>query len=325
MTKVDAEARPAPLIDTAALAAMLGDPSVRLFDCTTHLTPKTDNSGQNVTSGRADYLKGHIPSAAFIDLAQELSDTSSPHRFSVLGPEAFAAAAGRLGIGDGTRVILYDGGYNAWAARVWWMLKGYGFDNASVLDGGIIKWRHEGRPLATDPTVYPSATFTARPRPGFFADKARVAAAIDAPDVRIVNALTSEQHAGKGGVHYGRAGRIPGSCNVASRGLARSEDQRAAADRRTAPPVRRRRTARRGTRHRLLRRRHRGVADGTRARGVGQERRRGLHPLAAGMGQRSEPADGGGVMSDAPSARHRGCRREPRPGRPGPPFFMIGR
>ncbi|MEO8651428.1 MAG: rhodanese-like domain-containing protein [Hyphomicrobiaceae bacterium] len=219
MTKVEAEGRPAPLIDTAALARMLGDPSVRLFDCTTHLTPKSDNSGQNVTSGRADYLKGHIPSAAFIDLAQELSDTSSPHRFSVLGPEAFAAAAGRLGIGDGTRVILYDGGYNAWAARVWWTLKGYGFDNASVLDGGIIKWRDEGRPLATDPTVYPSATFTARPRPGFFADKARVAAAIDAPDVRIVNALTSDQHAGKGGVHYGRAGRIPGSCNVASRGL----------------------------------------------------------------------------------------------------------
>jgi thiosulfate/3-mercaptopyruvate sulfurtransferase len=214
-----AGARPSPLIDTATLTAALGDPNVRLFDCTTHLTPKPDNSGQNVTSGRADYLEGHIPGAAFIDLAQELSDTTSPHRFSVLGPEAFAAAAGRLGIGDGTRVILYDGGYNAWAARVWWMLKGYGFDNASVLDGGIIKWRHEGRPIATEATTYPPARFTARPQPGFFADKARVASAIGAPDVRIVNALLPDQHAGKGGVHYGRRGRIPGSCNVASRSL----------------------------------------------------------------------------------------------------------
>jgi thiosulfate/3-mercaptopyruvate sulfurtransferase len=219
MTKDEGGARPSPLIDTEALAATLGDANVRLFDCTMHLAPKADNSGQNVTSGRADYLEGHIPGAAYIDLAQDLSDTSSPYRFSVPESEAFAAAAGSLGIGDGTRVILYDGGYNAWAARVWWMLRGYGFDNAQVLDGGIIKWRHEGRPLATEATTYPPATFTARPRPGFFADKARVAAAIDAPDIRIVNALTPDQHVGRSGVHYGRQGRIPGSCNVASRGL----------------------------------------------------------------------------------------------------------
>jgi thiosulfate/3-mercaptopyruvate sulfurtransferase len=102
---------------------------------------------------------------------------------------------------------------------VWWMLRAYGFDNAQVLDGGLIKWRHEGRALASEATAYPPARFIARPRPGFFADKARVADAIGAADVRLVNALTPEQHAGKGGVHYGRAGHIPGSCNVASRGL----------------------------------------------------------------------------------------------------------
>ena len=219
MANAQTATRQSPLVDTATLASQLGDPQLRLFDCTMHLTPKADNSGQDVASGRAGYLKGHIPGAAFIDLAADLSDTSSPHRFSALGPEAFAAAAGRLGIGDGTRVILYDGGYNAWAARAWWMLKRYGFDNAAVLDGGIIKWRNEGRPLATEVTTYPPATFTARPRPGFFADKARVAAALNASDIRIVNALMPEQHAGKGGVHYGRAGHIPGSCNVASRSL----------------------------------------------------------------------------------------------------------
>ena len=208
-----------PLIDTEALARQIGDPSLRLFDCTVHLTPLPDNSGQQVTSGRADYLQGHIPGAVFIDLSQDLSDTASPYRFSALGPEAFAAAAGRLGIGAGTRVVLYDGGYNAWAARVWWMLKAYGFDNAQVLDGGLIKWRQEGRQLATEVATYSAEAFTARPRPGFFADKARVAGAIKAPDVRIVNALTPDQHAGKGGVHYGRSGRIPGSCNVASRGI----------------------------------------------------------------------------------------------------------
>ncbi|MFN3743444.1 MAG: sulfurtransferase [Hyphomicrobiaceae bacterium] len=219
MASASAKTPPGPLIDTAALAGRIGDPSLRIFDCTMHLTPLPDNSGQQVTSGFADYRKGHIPGAAFLDLARDLSDTASPFRFSTLGPEAFAAAAGRLGIGDGMNIVLYDGGYNAWAARVWWMLKAYGFDNAAVLDGGIIKWRKEGRALVAEPITYPPATFTARPRAGFFADKARVAGAIGAPDVRIVNALTPEQHAGKGGVHYGRAGRIPGSCNVASRGI----------------------------------------------------------------------------------------------------------
>ena len=211
--------RQSPLIDTATFAGLLGDRDIRIFDCTTHLIPKPDNSGQDVRSGHADYLAGHIPGAAFLDLATDLSDTTSPHRFSALGPDAFAAAAGRLGIGDDTRIVLYDGGYNAWAARVWWMLRAYGFDNAQVLDGGLTKWRHEGRPLSTEQTIYPPAKFTARPRRGFFADKARVADAIGTSGVRIVNALTPEQHAGKGGVHYGRAGRIPGSCNVASRSL----------------------------------------------------------------------------------------------------------
>lgn len=219
MASVSASLPPDPLIDTETLARRLRDPDLRIFDCTMHLTPLADNSGQQVTNGEADYLKGHIPGAAYIDLSRDLSDTSSPHRFSALGPDAFALAAGRLGIGDDVPIVLYDGGYNAWAARVWWMLKAYGFDNARVLDGGLIKWRKEGRPLLSDATTYPPATFTAHPRPGFFADKARVAGAIGAPGVRIVNALTPQQHAGKGGVHYGRPGRIPGSCNVASRGI----------------------------------------------------------------------------------------------------------
>jgi len=219
MTQVSTNAQPGPLIETETLAGRLGDPNLRIFDCTTILTPYPDNSGQNATSGEADYLKGHIPGAAFIDLSRDLSDTKSPYRFSALGPEAFAAAAGRLGIGNDRPIVLYDGGYNAWAARVWWMLKAYGFDNAQVLDGGLIKWRKEGRPLQSGSVTYPPADFTARPRPGFFADKTRVAGAIGARDVRVVNALTPEQYAGKGGVHYGRAGRIPGSCNVASRGI----------------------------------------------------------------------------------------------------------
>lgn len=217
---------PAPLITAEELAGELGRPDLRLFDCTTHLLPLADNAGLRVESGRAGYDLGHIPGAAFLDLAQGLSDTTSPHRFALLDQAAFGAAAGRLGIGDRSNVVLYDATYGAWGARVWWMLRGYGFDNARVLDGGLTSWKAQGRPLETKANVYAPATFTARaPRPGHFVTKDEVKAAIGDRHTGIVNALLPEQHLGTGGVHYGRPGRIPGSCNVSSRGIVDAKTQ----------------------------------------------------------------------------------------------------
>ena len=215
---------PSPLVTAAALAAELGAPDLRIFDCTTFLTPTADNGGLIVGSGRDGYEVGHIPGAAFLDLANELSNTSSPYRFAVLDPEAFAAAAGKLGIGEGTRVVLYDRTYGAWGARVWWMLKGYGFDSARVLDGGYTNWVKQGLPVEETDRVHPPAQFVARPRSGHFVDKDEVKAALGS-DVGIVNALLPEQHSGTGGVHYGRPGRIPGSCNISSRGIVDPETQ----------------------------------------------------------------------------------------------------
>lgn len=215
---------PAPLVSAKQLAGELGAPDLRIFDCTTFLTPTADNGGLIVGSGRAGYEESHIPGSAFLDLANDLSDTASPWRFALLGPEAFARAAGRLGIGEGTRVVLYDRTYGAWGARVWWMLKGYGFDAARVLDGGFTTWVKEGLPVETKVNTYPAAAFTAHPRPGHFVDKNEVLAAIES-ETRIVNALLPEQHKGEGGVHYGRAGRIPGSCNISSRAIVDPETQ----------------------------------------------------------------------------------------------------
>ena len=209
---------PTPLITAEALAAELGHPDLRLFDCTTHLLALPDNSGLRVESGRGGYDQGHIPGAAFLDLARDLSDTASPFRFALPNPASFAAAAGRLGIGNGSRVVLYDSTYGAWGARVWWMLKGHGFEHARVLDGGLTTWKLDGRPLETTARSYAPATFTARaPRSGHFVGKEEVKAAIGTGGTGIVNALLPEQHRGSSGVHYGRPGRIPGSCNVPSR------------------------------------------------------------------------------------------------------------
>src|SRR4029079_7833552 len=97
--------------------------------------------------------------AQFVELQADLSDNSGRYgklRFMLPSATDFAAAMGRFGVGDGSRVILYSTTAPQWAARVWWMLRNYGFDNAAVLNGGFQKWTREGRPVETGP---------ARPRP----------------------------------------------------------------------------------------------------------------------------------------------------------------
>jgi thiosulfate/3-mercaptopyruvate sulfurtransferase len=133
--------------------------------------------------------------------------------------DQFAATMSRHGVGDGNRVILYCTDRVGWATRIWWMLRTFGFDHASVLNGGLDKWIAEDRPISRDVVTNPRATFTARPRPELIATKADVFGAIGDTSVRIINALTAPQFTGEGGVHYGRPGRIAGSVNVPSRDL----------------------------------------------------------------------------------------------------------
>ena len=130
--------------------------------------------------------------------------------------EQFAAVMSRIGVGEGARVVLYDDFLGMYAARIWWMLRAFGFDNAAVLNGGWQKWTSEGRPVSTEPATYPPATFVPRPRPELIASKEDVLAAIGDEDVRIVNALLEPEYTGDPAFphHYGRPGHIPGSVNV---------------------------------------------------------------------------------------------------------------
>jgi thiosulfate/3-mercaptopyruvate sulfurtransferase len=210
---------PRPLIETADLAARLGDPRLRLFECTVTLTPLADSSGYQAESGRALYEAGHLPGATFVDLLTNLSDPTSPLRFTMPKSEPLAAALGRAGVGPGTFVVIYCRSHNTMAARLWWMLRAIGFDDAAVLSGGWKAWTSEGRPVTAAVTTYAPATLVARPRPGLFVGKEAVRAAIDDPETVLVNALAREQHEGRGGIHYGRPGRIPGSRCVPAREL----------------------------------------------------------------------------------------------------------
>jgi len=212
-------ARPQHLVETDWLARHLDDPGVRVVECTVYLQPADVPGGYRVESGRAKWAEGHIPGAGFVDLQEELSDRSSKLRFMMPPAAQFAEAMGRVGVGDGVRVILYDRAVNMWAARIWWMLRAFGFDEAAVLNGGFKKWTVEGRPVATDTGARPARTFTPRPRPALMADKAGVLAALGESKACVLNALTEEQHRGTGGTAYGRPGRIAGSVNVAARDL----------------------------------------------------------------------------------------------------------
>lgn len=208
---------PEYLVDTEWLNAHLGDPRLRILDCTTHLPPLPDYSLYTVVPGRADFEKAHIPGAQFVDIEH---DVSTPHprlHFMLPAPEAFAGAMSRLGVGDDTLVVAYSTANHWWATRMWWMLRVFGHEQAAVLDGGFQKWQREGRPTATGAAHPPAAArFSARYRPEMVAYKEDVLKAIGQAHVCTVNALRPEQHAGTGGVHYGRRGHISGSINIAA-------------------------------------------------------------------------------------------------------------
>jgi len=206
------------LVETDWLAVHLDDPTLRVLECTTILHPRPEG-GYRAESGRATWAAGHIPRSGFADLTDDLSDRASSLLYMMPPDEQMAAAMARLGVGEGTRVVLYDRAVNMWAARVWWMLRAVGFDDAAVLNGGWKKWTFEGRPTSTEPCAYPPARFVARPRPELFVGKGAVLAGLGQRATCILNALTEEQHRGTDGVTYGRPGRIAGSANVAARSL----------------------------------------------------------------------------------------------------------
>ncbi len=210
---------PRPLVSPAELAARLDCRELRLIECGVVYHPLPDRSDFRVESTKPLYAAGHIPGAVFADPIAALSDQASGLRFTMPDPASVARAFGGLGVGDGTFVVLYCRDHNVFAAGLWWMLRAIGFDAAAVLDGGFTRWVHEGRPLTTEVPRHSPARLEPRPRPGLFVGKGTVRAAVADSRVTLVNALSAEQHAGRGGVTYGRSGRIPGSVSVPARSL----------------------------------------------------------------------------------------------------------
>jgi thiosulfate/3-mercaptopyruvate sulfurtransferase len=204
------------LVSTEWLERHLDDPTVRVLDPSTLLLPRPDFSMYDVVPARDDFEKGHIPGAVFVDLQNELSAPDPHLRFMLPDAPTFSGAMARFGVSDDSFVVAYSTANHWWATRLWWMLKVFGHERVAVLDGGFQKWRSENRPVVSG-AVRSRATgiFTPRePNREMVATKEDVLCAIRANDICNINALRPEQHAGIGGVYYGRRGHISGSVNV---------------------------------------------------------------------------------------------------------------
>jgi thiosulfate/3-mercaptopyruvate sulfurtransferase len=207
------------LVSTQWVAHRLGDPRLRVVDGSWYLP----TSGRDA---RSEYLAGHLPGAVFFEL-DAVSDRASSLPHMLPRAEQFAEQAGALGIGDGDEVVVYDGsGANLSAARVWWMFRAFGHPRVAVLDGGLGKWRAEGRPLERGLVSLPAARFTPRAIPsGSVHDLASMRGVLERGQPQIVDMRSAGRFAGtepepRPGL---RGGHIPGSRNLPYTQLARSD------------------------------------------------------------------------------------------------------
>ncbi|TAJ94512.1 MAG: sulfurtransferase [Gammaproteobacteria bacterium] len=201
-----------PLVNTAWLAHHLGEPNIRILDCGV-VTQHHEDGSYSFASGSGEWRHSHIPGSIHVDVLEELSDPNQAIPLMMPPIEEFSRLMAELGVGDGTKVVLYDRSNHAWAARVWWMLRVCGFDDAAVLNGGWRKWLTERLPVSDAEERYPPERFTCRPRSGLMADRREVLSSIANSDTCLINALSPESFSGKLN-NLPRAGRIPGSRNV---------------------------------------------------------------------------------------------------------------
>lgn len=196
-----------PLVSTEWLAEHLGAPDIRIADASWYLP-------QAGRDAKAEYQSAHIPRAVFFDI-DDLSDDKDP-RPHMLAPAAkFASRMRKLGLGDGNLIVVYDGAGIYSSPRAWWMLRAMGHTEVAVLDGGLPKWRSEGRPV--EDMIAPSYPrhFSPRQNHALLRDFAQMLA-LSKSGGQIVDARSPQRFRGeevepRAGV---RPGHIPGSTNV---------------------------------------------------------------------------------------------------------------
>jgi len=203
-----------PLVSTQWLADHLGADDLLVVDASV-VAYTQPNGKPGSLSGHEQYIAdGHVPGAVFADLIEDFSDPDGGYPFTRPDAERFAAAAGALGIGPGTTVVVYDTAVGQWAARFWWLLRAFGHDTAAVLDGGLTAWLAEDRPVDRGHVEPTPARFTAVERPEAWVDKAYVERVVAGEEpAALVCSVPPKEFTGETPSRV-RAGVIPGSTSV---------------------------------------------------------------------------------------------------------------
>mgnify|MGYP000380286014 CR=1 FL=1 len=211
-------ANPRALVSTEWLAENLLAPGVHVIDATFFLPTQGRDA-------KAEYAAAHIPGAVFFDI-DDIADSSTDLPHMLPSADKFSAKVGALGIANGDYVVAYDANGGALAAvRAWWMFRVFGHDKVAVLNGGLPKWRAEGRPLTAEATPLRDRHLTVTPRRDMAVDATEVARAVKLGTHAIVDARATARF--EGGAPEPRAGlrsgHVPGSRNLFFRDLLRPD------------------------------------------------------------------------------------------------------
>jgi thiosulfate/3-mercaptopyruvate sulfurtransferase len=197
------------LTETEELARELDAPDLVIIDASWHMP----SEGK---SAREEYIEEHIPGALFFDI-DEIADSKSTLPHMLPPPEKFSSRMRSMGVGDGSRIVVYDRAGLYSAARVWWTFRVMGVDDVSVLNGGLPKWKLERRPVESgEPRGRTARHFTARRNADLVRDLSDMKATLKDRSAEIVDARAPERFAGKApeprpGL---RSGHIPGAHNL---------------------------------------------------------------------------------------------------------------
>jgi thiosulfate/3-mercaptopyruvate sulfurtransferase len=195
------------LISAEALATLLDEPRLRIFDCRFDLA--------RPAAGREHYDEDHLPRAAYADLNRDLSApvTARSGRHPLPSPAVVEARLRAWGVNSDSRVVAYDDGNGMYAARLWWMLRWLGHEDVAVLDGGMRRWRELGLPLVRAVPETATGNFVARLRAARAVDATTVLQATGDATVRILDARAPERYRGEVEPIDAVAGHVPGARN----------------------------------------------------------------------------------------------------------------
>jgi thiosulfate/3-mercaptopyruvate sulfurtransferase len=196
------------LVTTEWLAQEMGASDLRIVDASRHMA----DTGRQAS---AVYEAAHIPGAVFMDLG-ELIEVSAPAENTLPSAAKFASRMQTLGLGDGSRIVLYDDSAIHSAARAWFMLRMFGAHTVAVLDGGLAKWRAEGRALTAGKETLRQRHFTVWQDDKTLRSKADVLSNIGAAAEQVIDARGAPRFTGNEADPRPdiAPGHIPGSGNV---------------------------------------------------------------------------------------------------------------